>query len=67
MDESPAIPWLARPGARSWACGSSAPVRDGEVRMRRNYALEPDEVERGYVLTCQAEPVSDAVTVDYDS
>ena len=32
MDDSPALPWLARPGARSWSCGSSAPVRDGEVR-----------------------------------
>ena len=32
MDDSPALPWLARPGARSWACGSPAPVRDGEVR-----------------------------------
>jgi diaminopropionate ammonia-lyase len=32
MDDRPALPWLARPGARSWACGSSAPVRDGEVR-----------------------------------
>jgi len=32
MDDAPALPWLARPGARSWACGSSAAVRDGEVR-----------------------------------
>jgi diaminopropionate ammonia-lyase len=32
MDDSQALPWLARPGARSWTCGGSAPVRDGEVR-----------------------------------
>jgi len=32
MDDSQALPWLARPGARSWACSRSAPVRDGEVR-----------------------------------
>src|SRR5215831_17886939 len=32
MDDSQALPWLARPGARSWACGRSAAVRDGEVR-----------------------------------
>ena len=29
---APVLPWLARPGARSWTCGSSGPVRDGEVR-----------------------------------
>jgi ring-1,2-phenylacetyl-CoA epoxidase subunit PaaE len=35
--------------------------------MRRNYALEPDEVAAGYVLTCQSLPVTDTVTVDFDS
>jgi ring-1,2-phenylacetyl-CoA epoxidase subunit PaaE len=35
--------------------------------MRRNYALEPSEVAAGYVLTCQALPTTDAVTVDFDS
>jgi ring-1,2-phenylacetyl-CoA epoxidase subunit PaaE len=34
--------------------------------MRRNYALEEAEVERGFVLTCQSHPVSDEVTVDFD-
>ena len=35
--------------------------------MRRNYALEPAEVEAGYVLTCQALPTTPEITVDYDS
>lgn len=35
--------------------------------MRRNYALEAAEVDAGYVLTCQSYPVSEKVTVDYDS
>ncbi|MCW2742449.1 MAG: phenylacetate-CoA oxygenase/reductase, PaaK subunit [Blastococcus sp.] len=49
-------------------CGTCrARVTHGEVTMRRNYALEPGEVDVGYVLTCQALPVSDAVTVDFDS
>ena len=48
-------------------CGTCrAQVTHGEVRMRRNFALEPEEVEAGFVLTCQALPVSDDVTVDYD-
>jgi ring-1,2-phenylacetyl-CoA epoxidase subunit PaaE len=48
-------------------CGTCrARVTDGEVAMRRNYALEPDEVAAGYVLTCQSLPRTDTVTVDYD-
>jgi ring-1,2-phenylacetyl-CoA epoxidase subunit PaaE len=35
--------------------------------MARNYALEPDELAAGYVLTCQSSPVTDRVVVDYDS
>jgi len=49
-------------------CGTCrARVTEGEVDMRRNYALEPDEVAAGYVLTCQSLPRSDAVTVDFDA
>ncbi|MDT4945995.1 MAG: ring,2-phenylacetyl-CoA epoxidase subunit PaaE [Pseudonocardiales bacterium] len=49
-------------------CGTCrARVLSGEVRMRRNFALEPDEVDAGFVLTCQSLPVTDAVVVDYDS
>jgi ring-1,2-phenylacetyl-CoA epoxidase subunit PaaE len=49
-------------------CGTCrARVTAGEVVMRRNYALSDDEVERGFVLTCQSRPVSAAVTVDFDA
>ena len=49
-------------------CGTCrALVRDGEVDMRRNYALEKAEVDAGFVLTCQSYPVSDCVTVDFDA
>lgn len=49
-------------------CGTCrARVVSGEVRMDRNYALEPDEVSRGIVLACQSHPVTDAVTLDYDA
>jgi ring-1,2-phenylacetyl-CoA epoxidase subunit PaaE len=39
----------------------------GEVRMDRNYALEPEELEAGYVLACQSHPVTEAVEVDFDA
>ncbi|SDY81925.1 1,2-phenylacetyl-CoA epoxidase subunit PaaE [Herbiconiux ginsengi] len=49
-------------------CGTCrAKLVEGEVDMVENYALEPDELARGYVLTCQSIPVSAAVSVDYDT
>ncbi|MCW2758019.1 MAG: paaK [Nocardioidaceae bacterium] len=49
-------------------CGTCrALVTDGEIDMRRNYALDASEVERGFVLTCQTHPVGDAVTIDFDA
>ncbi|MBC7596735.1 MAG: phenylacetate-CoA oxygenase/reductase subunit PaaK [Kineosporiaceae bacterium] len=48
-------------------CGTCrALVVEGNVDMRRNYALEKAEVAEGFVLTCQSFPVSDNVTVDFD-
>ncbi|WP_328850936.1 phenylacetate-CoA oxygenase/reductase subunit PaaK [Micromonospora globbae] len=44
-----------------------AKVVEGEVTMARNYALEPDEVAAGYVLTCQSSPLTDRLVVDYDA
>ena len=41
-------------------CGTCrAFLVSGEVRMDRNYALEPEETEAGYVLACQSHPVTD--------
>ncbi|MFC5747622.1 1,2-phenylacetyl-CoA epoxidase subunit PaaE [Actinomadura rugatobispora] len=49
-------------------CGTCrAVVREGAVDMRRNHALEPSEVDAGFVLTCQTFPVGEKVTVDYDA
>lgn len=49
-------------------CGTCrAKVTDGEVQMRRNYALEKAELDQGFVLTCQSHPVSDSVVVDFDA
>jgi len=49
-------------------CGTCrAKVTAGEVTMRRNFALEDDEVDAGFVLTCQSHPTTPEVTVDYDS
>ncbi|MFE9955952.1 1,2-phenylacetyl-CoA epoxidase subunit PaaE [Micromonospora sp. NPDC005299] len=58
------LPYACKGGVCS-TC--KAKVVFGEVTMARNYALEPDEVAAGYVLTCQSSPVTDKLTVDYDA
>jgi ring-1,2-phenylacetyl-CoA epoxidase subunit PaaE len=44
-----------------------ARVTEGSVAMTKNYGLTEDEVAQGYVLTCQAVPTSEAVTLSYDA
>jgi ring-1,2-phenylacetyl-CoA epoxidase subunit PaaE len=52
---------------RGGVCGTCrARVLEGEVRMDAQYALEPSEVEAGYVLTCRAHPLSEQVRLDFD-
>lgn len=41
-------------------------VVEGDVEMKINYALEEDEVEKNYILSCQAVPLSKDVTVNFD-
>jgi ring-1,2-phenylacetyl-CoA epoxidase subunit PaaE len=43
-----------------------AKLVEGTAEMDVNYSLEPWELKAGFVLTCQAKPVSDKVVVDYD-
>ncbi|MCA0201486.1 MAG: phenylacetate-CoA oxygenase/reductase subunit PaaK [Proteobacteria bacterium] len=43
-----------------------AKVIEGEVQMKTNYGLAPEDIAQGFVLTCQAFPVSDKVVLDYD-
>ncbi|MGW1986437.1 1,2-phenylacetyl-CoA epoxidase subunit PaaE [Streptomyces collinus] len=60
----PDLPFACKGGV----CGTCrAHITEGKADMRRNYALEPAEVDAGYVLTCQSYPVSDTLTVDFDS
>ncbi|MFE9622589.1 1,2-phenylacetyl-CoA epoxidase subunit PaaE [Streptomyces sp. NPDC006527] len=60
----PDMPFACKGGV----CGTCrALVVDGKADMRRNFALEPAEVDAGYVLTCQTYPASESLTVDFDS
>jgi ring-1,2-phenylacetyl-CoA epoxidase subunit PaaE len=53
---------------RGGVCGTCrAKVVEGQVAMETNYALEPEELDRGYVLTCQSHPLTEIVKLDYDA
>jgi ring-1,2-phenylacetyl-CoA epoxidase subunit PaaE len=47
-------------------CTCKAKVLRGEISMDVNYALTPEEVAQGYILTCQAHPTSNDVLISFD-
>lgn len=57
------LPFACKGGV---CCTCKAKLKEGTVEMDVNYALEKEEVEAGYILTCQSHPTSDKIIVDYD-
>ncbi|MBC7378012.1 MAG: 2Fe-2S iron-sulfur cluster binding domain-containing protein [Burkholderiaceae bacterium] len=57
------LPYSCKGGV---CCTCRARVLEGKVEMDRNFTLEPWEVEKGFVLTCQARPLTAKVVVSYD-
>ncbi len=52
---------------RSGVCATCrARLLQGQVRMDRNFALEKDDLAAGFILTCQAHPLTDRVVVSFD-
>nr|BAH60844.1 ferredoxin component of carbazole 1,9a-dioxygenase [carbazole-degrading bacterium OC9]BAH60851.1 ferredoxin component of carbazole 1,9a-dioxygenase [carbazole-degrading bacterium OC11S] len=58
------LPSSCRSGS---CCTCRALVTEGEVVMETNMALDDDEVEEGYTLSCQARPVTGSVSLDFDA
>jgi ring-1,2-phenylacetyl-CoA epoxidase subunit PaaE len=51
----------------SGVCGTCrAKLLEGEVRMERNFALDKNEVASGFILTCQAHPLTERVVLSFD-
>jgi ring-1,2-phenylacetyl-CoA epoxidase subunit PaaE len=68
LDATLAVRTDAPFACKGGVCGTCrAKVVDGTVRMDTNWALEPDEIRAGYVLTCQSHPTSEKVTLDFDA
>jgi ring-1,2-phenylacetyl-CoA epoxidase subunit PaaE len=57
------LPWSCKGGV---CCTCRAKVMEGAVHMDKNFTLEPWEMEKGFVLSCQARPTSDRLVVSYD-
>ena len=57
------VPYSCKGGM---CCTCRAKLVEGKVEMTLNYSLEPWEIERGFILTCQAVPKSERLVVDYD-
>ena len=57
------LPFACKGGV---CCTCKAKILEGTARMDVNYSLEKDEVEAGYILTCQAHPTSEKLVVSFD-
>ena len=57
------LPYACKGGV---CCTCKAKLVEGEVDMVVNYALEPEEVEAGFILTCQCYPLTGNVVIDFD-
>ena len=58
------VPYSCRGGM---CCTCRAKVTEGRARMTVNYSLEPWEIDKGFVLTCQAVAETPRLVVDYDA
>ena len=63
LDAGLDLPYSCKGGV---CCTCRARVVEGKVAMERNFTLEQAEMDRGFVLTCQARPLTARVVVSYD-
>lgn len=57
------LPFACKGGV---CCTCKGKIMEGTASMDVNYALEPDEVEAGFILTCQSHPTSPKLVVSFD-
>ncbi|WP_290799349.1 1,2-phenylacetyl-CoA epoxidase subunit PaaE [Flavihumibacter sp. UBA7668] len=57
------LPYACKGGV---CCTCRAKLVEGAVDMDTNYALEPEELRAGYILTCQSHPRSQRLLIDFD-
>ncbi len=57
------LPFACKGGV---CCTCKALLLEGQVKMDVHWGLEDEEVEQGYILTCQSHPLSEKVVIDFD-
>ena len=63
LKEGADLPFACKGGM---CCTCKAKLTEGEVEMDVHWGLEHEEVEQGYILTCQSHPKTEKVVVDFD-
>jgi ring-1,2-phenylacetyl-CoA epoxidase subunit PaaE len=63
LQEGADLPFACKGGV---CCTCKAKLIEGNIEMEVNYALEPEEVAQGYILTCQSRPTTHKVVIDFD-
>jgi ring-1,2-phenylacetyl-CoA epoxidase subunit PaaE len=63
IDEGADVPFSCKGAV---CCTCKAKVMEGKVIMDKNYSLSEEEVEEGYILTCQSHPTTEDVIIDFD-
>ncbi len=63
LKEGADLPFACKGGV---CCTCKARLLEGEVAMDVHWGLEDEEVEQGYILTCQSHPKTEKVVVDFD-
>jgi ring-1,2-phenylacetyl-CoA epoxidase subunit PaaE len=57
------LPYACKGGM---CCTCKARLLEGEVEMDVHWGLEEEEIEKGFILTCQSHPKTERVVVDFD-
>ncbi|MCK0505935.1 1,2-phenylacetyl-CoA epoxidase subunit PaaE [Aromatoleum anaerobium] len=57
------LPYSCKGGV---CCTCRAKVIEGKVRMDKNFTLEQPDIDAGYILTCQAHPLTERVVITFD-
>ena len=63
MQQGADVPYACKGGV---CCTCKAKLLEGEVKMDVHWGLEQEEIDQGFILTCQAQPATANVTVDFD-